>query len=176
MARKEILDRELRRQLREADQLYDSEKDEDSSDNDDGDRGGQRGRKFIQFAWSRVVSINADEDQEIVEHWIRRDQIIQARVRQDNKRLTRVEWKPLFMPDDFAKSTELDDLERFRLNLTQLKRHAGTICKLRKELRQRALKIIVKAQEDCGLDSYTIPKLQRWTACDKYDSKKVYEH
>lgn len=162
MARKQILDRELHRQLREADQLYDSEKDDDSDENADEEHGEQRGRKFIKFAWSRVVSIKDDEDQEIVQHWIRRDQIIQARVRQDNKRLTVVEWKPLFLPDDFAKTAQLDDLERFRLNLTQLKRHAGSICKLRKELRLRALKIITNAQENQDLGSYDIPKLQRW--------------
>jgi hypothetical protein len=83
-------------------------------------------------------------------------------VRQDNKRLTVVEWKPLFLPDDFAKTAQLDDLERFRLNLAQLKRHAGSICKLRKELRLRALKIITNAQENQDLGSYDIPKLQRW--------------
>ena len=73
MAQKYILDKELRRQLREADQLYDSEKDNDSSDNSDQDAQAQRGRKFIQFAWSRVMVVDAINDQPIVEHWIRRD-------------------------------------------------------------------------------------------------------
>jgi hypothetical protein len=62
--------------------------------------------------------VDKDNNQPIVEHWIRRDQIIQARMREDKRRLTIVQWSPLFLPDEFAKSVELDDLEKFRLNLT----------------------------------------------------------
>jgi hypothetical protein len=173
MARKQILDKELRRQLREADQLYDSELDDGSSDEDGAGHEPHRGRRFIQFAWSRVICIKDDLDAEIVEHWIRRDQIIHSRVRADNKRLTVVKWEPLFMPDDFAAKTDVSDLEKFRLNERQLKRHAQNICKLRKELRLRALKIINEAQEGLDIGSYEIPKLQRWAASDRYNYQRV---
>jgi transposase len=104
MARRQILDKELRRQLREADQLYDSEKDDTSGEDGEEEHNAQRGRKFIQFAWSRVISVQDDKGEQLDEHWIRRDQIIQSRVREDNKRLTQVDWKPLFFPDELAKS------------------------------------------------------------------------
>ena len=56
-----------------------------------------------------------------------------------------------------------------------MKRHATSICKIRKELRQRALKVINEENVSQNLESYEIPKLQRWNACDKYNGKSVYQ-
>ena len=73
MARKHILDRELRRQLKDADQLYDDEADSSSSDAEEEKKETKRGRKFIQFAWSRIIVVEEASMDDIQEHWIRRD-------------------------------------------------------------------------------------------------------
>lgn len=159
MPNKQRLDRELRKELRDEGQLHESEKDDSYSDDDSDERAGKRGRKFIPFAWSRVILVDKRNSSQVTEHWIKRDQIIQGRQREDKKRLTLVDWKPLFLPNAFAKQTDLSDLEKFRLNESQLKRHALSVCKLRKDLRQRALKVLSETRAEGDIDSVEIPKL-----------------
>lgn len=117
-----ILDRDLRRQLRDSEVLEPGEEGPSSSDEEQRQGTKKRGRKALPFAWSKVIRIDSNTSNQVQESWIKRDQILQSRAREDKKRLTMLEWQPLFMPEMFAANNEILSLDQYRLNDEYLKR------------------------------------------------------
>jgi hypothetical protein len=59
-------------------------------------------------------------------------------MRDDKKRLTQVEFKPLFFPKDFVDMYDIERLDDWRLNENKVKAYAKDVTKLRKEIRVSA--------------------------------------
>ena len=65
----------------------------------------KRGRKKIEDQWSRVISISADELEEVKVYELAPDMLLSSAVRATLSRgKTAPAWKPLFIPDEYAKS------------------------------------------------------------------------
>lgn len=65
----------------------------------------KRGRPKIENQWSRVISISADELEEVKIFELAPDMLLSSAVRATLSRGKKApEWKPLFNPDDYART------------------------------------------------------------------------
>ena len=99
----------------------------------------KRGRKKIEDQWSRVISISADDLEEVRVYELAPDMLLSSAVRATLSRGKKaLAWKPLFNPDEYAKSTRDMTVAGNQLTVDQLQQYGVKVTAGRKIQRDRA--------------------------------------
>ena len=93
----------------------------------------KKGRPAIPDQWSRVISISADELEEVRVFELAPDMLLSSAVRATLSRGKKApEWKPLFNPDDYARRPRDMTVAGNTLSVEQLQQYGVRVTAARK--------------------------------------------
>ena len=119
----------------------------------------QRGPKKIPIMWSQVVCVSEDVDVEVEIRPIEADMLAMSALPRPPRARRAEDWKPLFLPTEYAKAHPEICLEQYRLGDRRLKTLGEEITKHRKRLREKALAFDKSQAMDLDRDVHDISAL-----------------
>ena len=105
------------------------------------------GRRPIPIRWTRVVSLDKLESNEVETYPVEDDMLDEYRLPNQLSKKRKAKWQPVFDPKEFWRSRDEHELDKYKLTDRQLKAAAKRVTDMRELILRRAEDLVKKDQE-----------------------------